>query len=375
MCASRAVLLILCAWRVVACKAPVYEGTGEASTTDASTTREPATSESPTGVDPPLTGPAGTSTGADPEASTEASTGAGEAGVSSESTADPMRCGNGVLDPGEGCDLGYGQNSDDQSSCTLACQPAVCGDGLVWVGEEECDSAENNNDSQYNGCTTQCARGPHCGDGALQAGEECDLAGMNGTDESPPNGVPCGEVCRFSARVAFLSSETYRGGDLQGVTGADSKCIKLAQDAGMDNSAAFLAWLSDGAHSPSTRFKHDFTTNNVPYVLPGGTRIADDWDDLLLNGPGDGIVENEKGEISLNVEVWTNTDKNGGIFDMDIDCNGWVDSSLGLKARVGQSGVDKQDQAAWEIWKDEDHWTSLKTVACDGKRYLYCFEQ
>src|SRR5688572_23141098 len=46
-------------------------------------------------------------------------------------------CGNGVIDPGEECDLGE-QNSDT-STCTTFCNIATCGDGLVLEGLEECD--------------------------------------------------------------------------------------------------------------------------------------------------------------------------------------------------------------------------------------------
>lgn len=48
------------------------------------------------------------------------------------------------------------------------CKDAICGDGLVWTGHEECDNGPKNNDAIYDGCTTQCKRGPHCDDMVVQ---------------------------------------------------------------------------------------------------------------------------------------------------------------------------------------------------------------
>ncbi len=49
---------------------------------------------------------------------------------------EPPTCGNGMLDPGEPCDDG---NDSNQDSCLRGCSHAVCGDGFVRTGVEECD--------------------------------------------------------------------------------------------------------------------------------------------------------------------------------------------------------------------------------------------
>ena len=75
-------------------------------------------------------------------------TSAGESGAASSDTSDAATgpdtsatgttatsvasgtCGDGVVDPGESCDLSYAQNND-HGACTESCQAAYCGDGLA----------------------------------------------------------------------------------------------------------------------------------------------------------------------------------------------------------------------------------------------------
>ncbi len=72
-----------------------------------------------------------------------------------------------------------------KSTCHVA-----CGDGKKSENEE-CDNGENNNDTLYNGCTTQCKRGPHCGDGVLDAEHEaCD-------DGNLADGDGCTSTCQL----------------------------------------------------------------------------------------------------------------------------------------------------------------------------------
>jgi fibro-slime domain-containing protein len=62
---------------------------------------------------------------------------------------------------------------------------AVCGDGIVGIGEE-CDDGVN--DGGYGECGAECRLGEYCGDGIVQSGEDCD-DGVN-------VGNPCPSGCR-----------------------------------------------------------------------------------------------------------------------------------------------------------------------------------
>ncbi|MEO6599005.1 MAG: lectin-like protein [Polyangiaceae bacterium] len=62
---------------------------------------------------------------------------------------EPPTCGNGMLDPGEPCDDGNDSNED---SCLRGCSNAVCGDGFVRTGVEECDYGLNTPPACTRGC-------------------------------------------------------------------------------------------------------------------------------------------------------------------------------------------------------------------------------
>ena len=299
-------------------------------------------------------GPDGSSTAADESSSGEEISSSEVSGGSLED------CGNGVMDPGEGCDEGYAENKND-GACTLACQPAECGDGLVWAGHETCDHGDANNNTTYNGCTDVCEFGPHCGDGAIQADEECDAGAGNGSGESSPDGVPCGDECRFNAKVVFVTSETYTGKEVDGATGAHEHCTYLAEMAGLDNHNNFKAFISAVGFIPADA--EHFAHAEIPYVRPDGIRIADDWEDLVQEGPAHGILIAENGEVYAEWYVWTGTDSDGKMFLPEVTCAGWASSVA--KGRLGRTSISPNGA----------EWTSFSTVSCDLDARLYCFEQ
>lgn len=104
--------------------------------------------------------------------------------------AEPATCGDGRKDAGEKCDDANALNSD---ACLTDCQPARCGDGLLWDFEEACDDG---NLADGDGCSHECGlepqvSGPRCGDGSLDADEACD-------DGNSSNSDSCLNGCSFA---------------------------------------------------------------------------------------------------------------------------------------------------------------------------------
>lgn len=361
--------LLTCAWLLACSGPPEQVGRGESSSG--------ATGQPMPDPPSPTTGLSSSSSSQDPTTDATSSETADTTTTTATSTdtttvTSSSVCGDGVVDDAEQCDLGDLLNSD-AGECTLACSSARCGDGLVWAGHEECDDGSNNNDTLHGACTTACVWGARCNDGVVHPPfEECDLGDLNNTGMSPEGGVPC-TACRFEARLVFLGSKTFTGAQLGGLSGADLRCQQMA--AAFDNAPAFRAWLSSAQGSPHTRFDHGPATTGLPYVLPNGRRLADDYDDLIAHGPDDGISVTELGTELLDVRVWTNTDASGQVFDPDLDCDGWTSDSVLQKSRVGRSGVDTIDTAEWTAWKTERQWTSYMSFDCKKPRYIYCFEQ
>lgn len=105
-------------------------------------------------------------------------------------------CGNGELEPGEGCDDGN-TTAGDNCSPTCMFEPLVpgpvCGNGVIEVGEE-CDDG---NTASGDACSATCIcepppppPAPICGNGVLELGEQCDDGNLICFDG-------CSETCTF----------------------------------------------------------------------------------------------------------------------------------------------------------------------------------
>jgi cysteine-rich repeat protein len=97
-------------------------------------------------------------------------------------------CGNGIVEMGEQCDDGNTVNGDGCSS-TCQLEHAVCGNGVVETGEQ-CDDG---NTVSGDGCSSTCqleTTTPCCGNGIIEAGEQCD-------DGNTVGGDGCSSTCQL----------------------------------------------------------------------------------------------------------------------------------------------------------------------------------
>jgi len=210
------------------------------------------------------------------------------------------RCGDGVVDVGEGCDLGEGKNRNVSGVCRTTCCLPACGDGIVDPGEqcddgnrhnldgcssiclfecgdgetnfrfglEQCDNGANNSNTTPDACRTNC-RLPTCGDGTIDNLEACD-DGRNGINPSqcrigcaaaPKCGdgiTDLGEYCDDGATVngpGYYCSSNCTSNCGDGVIQVGEEC-----DDGPGNSDApdascrttcQRAWCGDGIIDPA----------------------------------------------------------------------------------------------------------------------------
>ena len=307
---------------------------------------------------------------------TDAATGSDTSGTSdtsdtesTASTAPPGTCGDGVIDPGESCDLSYSGNKDT-GACTKSCQAATCGDGLLWEGQELCDHGMANNDYLYGGCREDCTPGPSCNDAVLQPEEECDASAP-----ASEGAVDCDEgTCRMSARVAFVTSAEFSG-DLGGLAGADAACVAAAKMGKLDNANSFLAYLGDGAAAPATRFIDGAKAKGYPYARRDGKKLADDLDDLFATGLRVPLVITEFG-TALPPEqfAWTGVDIHGE--PGGTHCEGWGTDYFKYTGRVGQISPATDSDADIFAWRIDGDWVDFASRPCFTKNamHLYCFE-
>ena len=162
-------------------------------------------------------------------------------------------CGDGTLDDGEACDDG---NLVDDDACRANCQPASCGDGVVWSGVEECDAGAASSATLPGTCRPTCKL-PACGDGGLYIGAlgpELDLGSPPGTlvqGDDTPRSITVADDGRFFAlwRVEGMPDRLFvkqvEGGsgaiDVLAPSTADARDMVISAAPGGD---LLVAWES-----------------------------------------------------------------------------------------------------------------------------------
>jgi hypothetical protein len=202
--------------------------------------------------------------------------------------------------------------------------------------------------------------------GAATGGAGGDAAGA--TNEAGAAGAASTPTCPVTTdKTIFVSSAVYTGA-LGGFAGANDKCQKLAEAAGLCGS--YKAWLGNDTDTPIDLFTHP--TGN--YVLPSGEIVASGYAGLTSGTLKHAInvTENKmpapQGTVRCggnpSSPVWTDVMANGNVA-MSGSCSNWSSSSTGP---AGVFGDANSTTASWTAM------CQLLTVCADSAA-LYCVEQ
>ncbi|MCC6597635.1 MAG: hypothetical protein IT559_02460 [Alphaproteobacteria bacterium] len=161
-------------------------------------------------------------------------------------------------------------------------------------------------------------------------------------------------------KCVFVSSALYTGAQIGGVSGAHAKCTALAAASG--RYGTYKAWIADSTagSAPSTSFSIAGTT--LPFKLPNGTTVADNWADLIDGSLDNAIERDENGNVAgLPERTWTNVNTSGARLSSSEHCSNWGSTS-------GNGSVGRDNEI------DSD-WTYKEDRVCSDSYHIYCFEQ
>ncbi len=164
-----------------------------------------------------------------------------------------------------------------------------------------------------------------------------------------------------NGKTIFVTSATFDS-NLGGLTGADDKCQAESDGpASIVPSGTYLAWLSDGVDSPDTRF----TKSSHPYVLPDGTKIAEDFTDLTDGSILHTINMDPTGKSFGSERFWTGTNPDGTTAQSFVTCDGWTADPL--TSFKGMAGNRTHTTILWS--------TRYPRIGCARMLRLACFQQ
>ncbi len=250
-------------------------------------------------------------------------------------------CGDGTPNGGELCDDG---NASDNDACLSSCEPATCGDGFVYFGQEECDDGDASN---TDACLTSCVQAS-CGDGFIWAGTEvCD-------DQNLDNDDGCNNAC--SDPGALLWTQTYNGADdlndfgVDVATDSEDNIIVIGDESFQSGIVTWWEhiWIRKYDAEGNTQWSATMSGDATAYD------IATDPDDNVI---ALGTVWLPPGQSNLRLRkydpdggtLWTITELSGIPSALAVDASG----NIYMGGRInGSAWLRKYDGDGALLWEE-----------------------
>ena len=232
-----------------------------------------------------------------------------DAGDGCSPICEPEICGNRIIDLGEGCDDG---NTDDGDGCSADCAVESCGNGVLDPGEG-CDDGDR---AGGDGCSPDCQI-EACGNGRLDASEQCDDAGLAPGDGCSPqckletcgNGfIDFGETCDDGN----LSNSNLSNGNLSNGNGCSDTCRLEDCVFGLDHDGD---GLDDCVETRTGIYAGPTDAGTDPFNPDTDGDNISDGDEVL--GTADGLNLPALGASPLRQDIFIEIDW----FDDALDCD------------------------------------------------------
>lgn len=171
-------------------------------------------------------------------------------------------------------------------------------------------------------------------------------AGPDSTKAKCPGALDC-------ERYVFVT-RAKPSGKMLGMS-ADSICQQAADSSSLLKGRHFRAWLSTDASPASARLTH----GTKSYLLPDGTPVAENWDNLLMRRLHAINVDESSTPVNGVPAVWSGTSNDGKAKSPGTDCTNWT-----VETGMGDVG-DLTSTAKWSYDAN---------ISCGSQARLYCFE-
>ncbi|HEU0031915.1 MAG TPA: DUF4215 domain-containing protein [Kofleriaceae bacterium] len=257
-------------------------------------------------------------------------------------------CGDGAVDPGEGCDDGNTAAGDGCSArCEVEAAQPVCGNGVRESGE----ACDDGNTTAGDGCSARCeveTANPVCGNAVRETGEACDDGNTTANDGCSATCTP--EILLFSEYVEGLSNDKAVEIANLGTTpialasagctidvyfnGATSPSRSVSLDGGGTIAAGDVLVLCNSASTSAILDRCDFTADTAMVFNGNDAVVLDCFGDVVdVIGqigvdPGTAWTASAKStaDSTLRRACAVETGDRNGIDAFDL--TGWTDVDL-----------------------------------------------
>lgn len=264
---------------------------------------------------------------------------------------------------GSGDSTGGPQTDTDVDTSTSETSDTQGSGAAASTSESSNTASTTSGGTTGSGSTTEAASSTGaagvCGDGVVDASEECD---DGNTDETDRCSLDCLKI-----RLIFITSEYFQG-DINGLVGADAQCRSAAAKAKMaDPSSRFedpFPFKALIATSTQTVFERHFHGAG-PYQLVNGLRVSDSFDQLFSEIHANPINVDEHSETQ-HISPWTGMDVDGQSYPGIDFCKDWTN----IQGTTTHGDADEVD-GRWLYRKHANN----PTPDCFNEFTLYCLEQ